>query len=271
MQPFALRISASITIRRLICSDKSGMTVFLLLILQLAQISQSQSDWRVVETTKFDWSKSASSQTFILEERHEKEFRLTIQTPGRTDFILPVPNGFVVLRDDLVMKQLAADNLLSSSYLYLSPRLRDRLGRPMLVVVGEALASGPGSLAIIRLDRKGFPRIVFSSEEFELTATEDLDADGRSEIVGLHCLSQAMTEELSTYDPVSVYRLNRRTDKAVFSLALTKAYNLKHYAWAGPECSEKTLTIWCAGENKPLVMNAQRAWQFIERGGCGKH
>lgn len=245
------------------------MTAFVFLILQLVWLAQPQGGWRAVETTRFDWDKSTSSQTFILEKRHEDEFRLRIQAQGHTDFILPVAKGFVRLSDEIVMKELAADNLLSSSYLCMSPRLRDRSGRPMLLVLGDALASSAGSLAIIGLDQKGFPRIVFRSEEFELTGLEDLDGDGRSEIVGRHCISQALGDNVATYDPYSVYRLNPRTGKAVFSLPLTKAYNLKNYAWAGPHCSEKVLTVWCASKDKPLVMSAEKAWGLIGNGGCG--
>ena len=247
------------------------MTAFLFLVL-LMQLGEAQSDWRGLETTSFNWARSDISHVFILEERTTEEaYRLRIQAPDKSEFVFPVPYGFVRLEDERSMKDLAVDNLLRSSYLYMSPRLRDRAGRPMLVVLGDARASNPGSLTILAVDRKSRPKIVLNFENFELTATEDVDGDGRPEIIGLHSISQALTQQLSTYDPFSVYRLNLRTDKAVFSLALSRAYNLKRYAWAGPKGSEKILAVQCPGKDRPLLMTAARAYRFIEKGGCRKH
>ena len=234
------------------------MTTFLFIILQLVQSWQPQSNWQAIETTKFDWSKS--TQTLILEKRNEEEFRLRIQTPGQVDFLLPITNGILRLNDEILDKQLLADNLLSSSYLYISPLLRDRSGRPMLLVFGEPRGSDPGGLNVVALGQTRVPIVVFSSEAFQLSAIKDLDGDNRSEIVGLHCLSQEWGTCFSTYDPYSVYRFSYRSGKAALSVALSKAYNLKnYYGWAGPSCSELIAVVRCAPKGKARLMRAARA------------
>lgn len=239
------------------------MTAFLFIILQLAYSWQSQSNWQVIETTTFEWNKSSGSQTFILEKRNDDEFRLRIQTRGQPDFLLPIAYAVVRLDNELLDKQLVADNLLSSSYLYISPKLRDRSGRPMLLAFGEPMGSDPGSLNIVALNQRAAPIVVFSSETFQLTAIKDLDGDNRSEFVGLHCLSQEWGTCMTTYDPYSVYHLDDRSGKAVRSLALSKAYNLKnYYGWAGPNCSEQIAVVKCAPKGKPRVMSAKRAKQL---------
>ena len=247
------------------------MIACLFIILQLVHFSPPQGDWRAIETTRFDWSKSASSQTFILETRSDTESRLRIQTPGQADFIVSIPDGLLPLNDEFVTKEVVTDNLLRSSYLYMAPRLRDYANRPMLVVFGAGLGSSPGSLNVIALDQRGLPVIVLSSEEFSLSAIKDLDGDGRSEIVGLHCLSQELGEDVTTYDPYSVYRLNLRTGKASFSLALSRAYNLKNYAWAGPKCSEKIVAVWWPSKDKPRLMSAERASRLNRKKARGNH
>ena len=236
------------------------MTPFLFIILHLVHFGQSQGKWQAIETTRYEWSKKSVSQTLIVEKRNDEEFRLRIETPGRADFLLPIVNGAVRLDDEIINKQLVADNLLNSSYLYLSPKLRDRSGRPMLIVFGEAMGSDPGSLNIVALNQTGVPKVVFSSETFELTAIQDLDADNQPEIVGLHCLSQEWGTCLTTYDPYSVYRFNPRSGSAVRSLALSKTYNLKnYYGWAGPNCSEQIAVVRCDTKGKPRVLSAQKA------------
>ena len=236
------------------------MTAFLFIILQLAFSWQSQGKWQVIETTRFEWNKSTGSQTFVLEKRNDDEFRLRIQTVGRADFVLPIAYGVERLDDETRDKQLVADNLLTSSYLYISPKLRDRSGKPMLLVFGEPMGSDPGSLNIVALNQRGVPTVVFSSETFELTAIKDLDGDNQSEIVGLHCLTQEWGTCMTTYDPFSVYRLSAQSGKAVRSIALSKAYNLKnYYGWAGPNCSEQIAVVKCAPKGKPKVMSAKEA------------
>lgn len=128
------------------------------------------------------------------------------------------------------------------------------------------MGSDPGSLNIVALNQRGVPAVVFSSKTFQLTAIKDLDGDNQPEIVGLHCLSQEWGTCMTTYDPFSVYRLSAQTGKAVRSIVLSRAYNLKnYYGWAGPNCSEQIAVVKCAPKGKPKVMSTKRAKQLYEK------
>jgi hypothetical protein len=215
-----------------------------------------------IEKTAFPWLKTGRPYTFILESvEGANENRLRIEVPGRHDFILSVPGGIVTVNDGLLNKKLAADNLLKSNYLYLSPKFTDIKERSMLFVFGSAYGSSPGSVRVLSLDQSGYPVEVFSSNEFEVTALTDLNGDGIAEIIGKRCLSQISGTCLSTYDPYSVYRLPRSgVGKAMFSLTLSKAYNLKHYyGWAGPHCREDVTVVLCAPKGQRRMMNAKKA------------
>ena len=149
----------------------ANFTIFLLLLLNDSQV---QADWQAIETTKFEWGKTNGPYTMILEKRHD-EYRLRIETPGHADFVLPIAIGVLPLNDEIVDQTLTADNLVKSSYFYLSPKLKDQSGRPMLLVFGEAFGSDPGGLHIVALNQKGVPLVVFSSKAFELRAITDDD------------------------------------------------------------------------------------------------
>ncbi|MCM3869427.1 MAG: hypothetical protein ND895_01850 [Pyrinomonadaceae bacterium] len=244
------------------------MSAHLLLLLLLLPIRATQSksvEWRPIETTDLHWFKRGDAYTLVLEgliSDAERDVRLRIKVPGRPDFTLSVPGGVVKLTDGSLDQKVIADNLLKSNYLYLAPKLRDSLGRPMLFVFGEALGSDPGSLHVLSMDKTGYPVNVFKSDTFELAALSDLDGDGKSEITGLHCLGQTGgCRCCSTYDPYSVYRLPRSgVGRATFSLALSKAYNLKHYyGWAGRDCREDIVVVTCAPKGKPRIMSLKKA------------
>jgi hypothetical protein len=220
--------------------------------------------WRPIETTSVEWSQGRGPYTLIVEELEDESAedspRLRIGVPDGRSLIITAPGGLVTINDGLLLDQrLAGDNLLRSTYLYLTTRLKGPRRSPMLVVFGQAYASDPGSLRVLSLDGSGYPLPVFTSNTFDLTALEDTDGDGNCEIVGKHCLSQSWGKCFTTYDPYSVYRLPvRRGAKAVFSPRLSKTYNLKHYyGWSGPRCREDIAVVLC--ERKPRIMSAKEA------------
>ncbi|HEX7333663.1 MAG TPA: hypothetical protein VF290_19335 [Pyrinomonadaceae bacterium] len=240
------------------------MTVYLLLVLSLFSSSQAQANWQAIETTSWQWEGTNRPHTLILETRGD-ECRLRVETFGQPELVVPIANGVVRLDNEIVNQKLIADNLMKSSYFYLSPKLRDQSGRPMLLVFNDAIASDPGGVHIVALDRKNLPVVVFSSDAFELLAITDIDHDKHPELVGVHCLSQSWGTCFSTYDPYSVYRFSSRSGKAVLSVPLSRKYNLKHYyGWAGPGCSEEIAVVRCAPKGKPRVMSAERAKRLYE-------
>jgi hypothetical protein len=120
---------------------------------------------------------------------------------------------------------------------------------------------------VFALDHSGYPFSVFNSNAFEVTALQDVDGDGTSEIIGGHCLSQLWGTCFSTYDPYSVYHLPVSGEgKAALSLELSKQYNLKHYyGWAGPRCREDVAVVRCAPKGKPRVMSAKEAERLYSK------
>lgn len=240
------------------------MTIYLLLLLSLFSSSQEQANWKPIETTRWEWGQADRPHTLILETQGD-EARLRIETFDLPDFVLPIANGVARLDNEIVNQELIADNLMKSSYFYLSPKLRDQSGRPMLLVFNNAIASDPGGVHIVALNRKNLPLVVFSSAAFELSAITDIDHDKRPEVVGVHCRSQLWGTCFSTYDPYSVYRFSNRSGKAVLSVPLSRKYNLKHYyGWAGPGCSEEIAVVLCAPKGKLRVMSAARAKRLYE-------
>jgi len=244
--------------------------VLVLVFLPLPSIQSNSSTWQAIETTTFNWTKHGP-HTFVLESNsgNEPELRLRIKIKDKPDAIVSVPGGIIKLNGETMDQGLTADNLLHSAYLYLTPKLHDSAGRPMLILFGEAFASDPESLRILALDKNDSMIEVFKSDSFRLTALIDLDGDGRSEIVGQHCFSQRWGTCFLTYDPYSVYRIQTGTSlKASLSLALTKSYNLKHYyGWAGPDCSEEIAVVQCAPKGEPRVMSAKRAKHLYDKSG----
>jgi hypothetical protein len=63
------------------------------------------------------------------------------------------------------------------------------------------------------------------------------------------------TKCLSTYDPISVFRLSAgAAGRFVYDEALSKAYNLSHrYVWAGPNAREDVAVDLCRKAGPILV------------------
>jgi len=191
--------------------------------------------------------------------------RLSIRTPRGRTVVVSLPGGLVPINRGLADPAAASDNLIRSTYLYLTPRLRDAQGTPLLLAFGWAYASDPGGLVILALTPHGEPAEVFRSKAFELTNLVDLDGDGAAEIVGRHTLGEKWGRCFETYDPYSVYRLIRSpTPRAVYDTALSRAYNIAHYfGWAGPKAREDLTIVRCAPDG-PRIMDKKRAEHLFD-------
>ena len=185
---------------------------------------------------------------------------LRIERSGLPDRQVSVPGGLVPITDAVGDSFSTADNLVRSRYLYLTARLRGAGNTPMLLVFGQAFASDPGSLVVLALNSSGQPVEVLRHATFEPTALEDLDGDGVPELIGKRSLSQTWGKCFTTYDPYAVYRLTGTAQPhAVYDIALSRAYNLAHYAgWAGPNGSEAYAVVTCGG-GRPRVMSTKEA------------
>ena len=117
----------------------------------------------------------------------------------------------------------------------------------MLFLFGYSWASDPGALQVFALNASEDPVAVFSSRAFVLTAIEDLDGDGVSEMIGKHSLTQCGGCDGCTYDPYAVYSFaSTEAAPAKYTLDLSRRYNQSHYVWAGRRASESVRVNQCA-------------------------
>ena len=228
-----------------------------------AQDQKRPKDWAIAEEFDFDWQGSGQPAHFKIEQsQDEQTSRLTISIKGQKDW---------VLENDDVWEEFARDflkeedflkknrNLAASKYAFSlapSPSVR-----PWLFLVTPQYGSDPGNLFVLALDSAGHPAIILKTT-LHVKEFRDLDGDGVAEIAGQPCFSQSWSDNLLTYDPLHVYKLQSTTKPELkLSLPLSKDYNLKHYyGWAGPDCSEDlAVVVHPPGGGKPVIMKTEEA------------
>jgi len=188
----------------------------------------------------------------------EQDFpRLRVRGP-HGELRVDAEGGLVSLKHGLIMdKRLMRDNVLKSKTFYLSPHFKDATGAPLVIVLGMAFASDPGSIRVVALPADGKPRLAFSNDTFEPSEIADLDGDGLYELIGRPSYSQSYSDCMKTYDPFAVYSVAGKTLR--YSEDLSRRYNQQHYyGWAGPKASEKVAIILC-GKHKGEVMDIRKA------------
>src|SRR4051812_14945577 len=158
--------------------------------------------------------------------------RLAIIRDGRRT-IIPIEGGLAATP--------RAGNRLHSKFVYAAKPMPSN----MVILSGYTFDTGPGAMRIIRLGAT--PEQIFSEEHYYL---EDVrtGVDGRSLLViGKRTFPEMANRCISTYDPYSVFKLGDLVKgRFQYSLALSKQYNLAHYAgWAGPVSSEKSFVNIC--------------------------
>jgi hypothetical protein len=227
--------------------------------------------WRPVETVA--WRTSPALRAVVEQADVEDSPRLRITGANRIDFVVSAEGGLVKLTQGLLEPTLRHLNTVAASYVFLPRNVVAADGTPLLIVTGWAFASDPGSLRVIALNEQRRPYLVFSSDTFDLSALADLDGDGLAEIIGKHSLSQMFGPEdpshpgrhcFLTYDPFLVYHLPARPGgKALYSLDVSRQYNLGHYyGWVGPEASEDWTVVVC-GPGKPRIMKKSDADRLV--------
>jgi hypothetical protein len=192
----------------LLASDMLLLAGFLLQ-LQVAK----PAPWRVIEHVTIPWGSPPKQYTVILDEPvrdaavDDEWQRIRVRAPSGEVFTTRSGQGpLVPVREGVFDSTLVLDNLTRSTHFYLSPKLRTFSGAPMLLLFGFAYASDPGSLKVLAPGAGGLPIEAFSSNEFELTAVEDLNGDGSAELIGKPSLSQCGGCNHCSYDPFAVYR-----------------------------------------------------------------
>jgi hypothetical protein len=158
-------------------------------------------------------------------DQFDENRRLAVIRDGRRT-IVSVEGGLATTR--------RTGNRLHSKFVYAARPMPSN----MVILFGHTFDTGPGAMRIIRLGVT--PEQILSENEFDLTDLRK-GADGRSLLViGKHSFSQMSSMCVSSYDPYSVFKLSDGAKgRFQYSLALSKVYNLAHYAgWAGPDSRE---------------------------------
>ena len=247
------------------CCRLIGLLYIFFAILSPTILAQPKTKWLTVEKFTYDWN-GRGNVVFTLEIPESwsdpGDFtRLRIQVPGEKEFVAEDQFGLVSPfdKDSWVPKKL-----LTESKTQIDPRrvlvLResDSDQKNMIVLIGYGYASAPGALWIIRLNENGPPYIALHKKEMGLRDVLDLDRDGNREIIGYPCLSEEFGNYLVTYDPFQVFNLAAR--RALYSLELSKLYNLEHYVWAIRNCSEKYAVLELPGKKRHVfpIQEAER-------------
>ena len=144
----------------------------------------------------------------------------------------------------------------------------------ILAFIGHGGASDAGPAFLIGFKSDGMPYKVLERNELDISAFIPNDADGSVHIVGFPTLSQVSYGEgyngskepyATTYDPRAVYVV-RPGDAAKYSLEESRAYNLKHYVWAGPMVSERYAVIYnYPGHAKPFGAPEKKAAELLDK------
>jgi hypothetical protein len=216
---------------------------------------QKPRSWPTVETANGMWN-GRGPVRFVLQipTDHDAggEFtRVRIRVPGEREFVVTDEDGLIAFtgKYELIPKQLQRQSLgrMKSERLLMLPMDGENA---LLFLIGYGYASSPGSLHVIELGPTGPPKEILYKKELGLEDVVDLDGDGRKELVAYPCLSQSYGAYLLTYDPMQVFKLDG--GRLQPSLALSKEYNLKHYVWAGPECSEEFGVLAVPGQKRQV-------------------
>jgi hypothetical protein len=232
-----------------------------------AQNPKRPKDWGIAEEFDFDWQQNGQPAHFKIEQSMDEQIsRLTISIRGQKDW---------VLENDDVWEEFARDFLKEEDFLKKNRNLAPSKyavsfapspsAKPWILLVTPQYGSDPGTLFVLALDTSGRPEIILK-ETLHIKEFRDLDGDGLAEIAGQPCFSQSWSDNLLTYDPLHVYKLETAPKPELkLSLPLSREYNLKHYyGWAGPGCSEDlAVVLHPPGGGKAVIMKTEEAKKML--------
>lgn len=229
-----------------------------------------------MEEFDYAWKHSEAPMHFTLERPEGYDdpgdfIRIRIQVKGRPEYVLNNEDGWVEYNNQEekseVYAQLKDQNLVQSKYVLILPDGKSKNRPPLVFLRSWGYASSAERLHVIGFMPSGTP-ITLINNGLDLVELIDLDGDGYQEIVGQPCLGEVVGSEIETYAPYQVYKVPHPvTSEARVSLALSRAYNLKHYyGWAGPECNQELrVVLHPPSGGKPLILHEDEADRLMEK------
>ena len=215
----------------------------------------AQSGWRPIETISYGPAPASYRLTTETNAADDNSPRLTVTDSSGHATVITFDNGMVPVSEGLRDTGLAGANLLKSKYVFVAKALTNRAGARLVVVFGAPVDPDPFAIRVLRLGAGGKVETLLSEDSFVITSITDLDHDGVAELIGRRSYSQMDTKCLSTYDPISVFRLAAGAQgRFVYDEGLSKAYNLAHhFVWAGPNAREDLAVDICLKAGPKLV------------------
>jgi hypothetical protein len=169
-----------------------------------------------------------------------------------------------IARNPIERRALGIDipglKLHPSRYFLVSKYGADADPHTLLFFISEAGASDADALLVIGFSTSGDPFKVLELDHLDVTSLKSTP-DGTGLIVGKETLSQVMDGDgfngstkpyATTYDPFLVFIVHP-DDKAVYSLAVSRSYNQKHYVWAGSHSREDYAVLYNLPAHHGLV------------------
>jgi len=221
---------------------------------------KSSDEWKTVE--QLDLKSAFLKDPAELQLEIPKDYddpgdftRIRIRVAGQPELVLDNEDGWIKHATE---QQSPFYSAMRSANLVHSERVLvlsfSTFEAPVMILRSWGYASDPERIHLIGFTRSGRPVLIFN-KEFDVLRFEDIDGDGRAELIGTPCLSEALGDEVATYQPVQVYKISPEAAKpAVLSAALTRDYTLKKYdRYAGPECNGDYVAVFARGRKGHVI------------------
>jgi hypothetical protein len=212
--------------------------------------SAQQSDYSLLEKTRFDWDHSGTPTIFSLirsktSSADEDANRLVISRAGKRSWSLTNADDEWAPLSETELSRLRKQNLIPTSKRLLFVSVGPTSDAHVyLILKGAVSGCCVGSLTILTPSDKGVPKVVFHASNHLIAAIIPSDDGSTLQIIGQPSDSEARAlKNAQSYDPYRVYLL-QGDQPAKYDLNLSKAYTLSHYCqWHGPKYDERFVAV----------------------------
>jgi len=224
----------------------------------LAQPLKKLRHYRTVKTFVFDLNNDGRNDTIILSSDTDGNYfdRITISITGYRKQTFRAKQLWTTVDKEFLDSN---KNEVSSNLLFIKKTEK----HAVILLFGESSGSGyRAEFTIINVENN-LARKVFDHDDDRINVEralklDDLEHDGRLCFIyrNLYELCGAVGDaDVGSYSPYYVYRVD---DSCQLNKPLTKAYNEKHYVFAGYTYSEKKLIIYPRHKGKPRVVRNRK-------------